>query len=96
MKKILIGLIIAPLFSLNSFAIDFEKGANVKDDVSPRLLRNILRKGNGMIGSTRIVISKDATIPGRYKKKFEEMKLSGETVPSVGAKSDDVIFITSF
>ena len=49
-----------------------------------------------MIGSSRIVISKDAKIPTRFQKKFDEMKLSGETVPSVGDKADDVIFIKSF
>ncbi len=96
MKKILLSLAIAPLFSLNVMALDYVKGSKVKEDVPPRLLRNYIRKGKGMIGSARIVISKDAVIPKKFEETFKQMKLTGETVPTVGAQSDDVIFIKSF
>lgn len=97
MKKLVLTLIAAPLLTINTYAaLDFVKGANVKEDVPPRLLRNSLRKGAGMIGAARIVISKDAKIPPRFQKKFDELKLSGETVPTVGEASPDVIFIKGF
>ena len=35
-------------------------------------------------------------IPPRFQKKFDELKLSGETVPTVGEASPDVIFIKGF
>ncbi len=96
MKKLLLALAIAPMFSLSVMALDYEKGSKVTVDVPPRLLRTVLRKGKGMIGEFHIVISKDAKVPAKMAEKFKQMKLSGETVPTVGPARDNVIFIKSF
>lgn len=94
MKKIILAITI--LFSLTStYALDFVKGANVKD-IHPRILKNLLRSGVDNFEGFKIVLSKDAKIPASFQKKWNERKLSGESIPAQGEASDDVIFIKSF
>jgi hypothetical protein len=95
MKKILITFLIV-LTSTTAFAaLEFEKGSDVPE-IHPRLLRRLLQQGKGTYEGAKIVISKDAVTPSRFQKKWDEKKLSGETVPSIGEAGAKVIFIKSF
>ena len=94
MKKLFFILMTVSLFNA-AYALDFEKGANVPD-IHPRILRNLLKTGIDNFEGKKIVISKDATVPGSFKNKWQERKLTGESVPVVGTAGADVIFIKSF
>ncbi|MAX67783.1 MAG: hypothetical protein QF441_02730 [Bacteriovoracaceae bacterium] len=95
MKKLLI-IITAALFSISAFAIEFEKGANVKD-IHPRMLRKLLIQGKTKApDGSKIKIAPGTQIPSNYRKKWDEIKLSGGDVPSEGSAAADVILIKGF
>ena len=72
------------------FALEYD------GEVPKLVLRKLLLQGKAVYKGKRIVISKDATVPASFQKKWDEKKLTGEDVPSVGEKGADVIFIKSF
>lgn len=74
----------------HAFALDYT------GDVPKLVLRKILLQGKAEYKGKKIVISKDAEVPSSFLKKWDEKRLSGGEVPSVGDPSDDVIFIKSF
>lgn len=83
------------LLTSSVFAIGFEKGANVPD-IHPRLLRSYILKGVDTHEGHKIVYDEKAEVPAKIQKKWQERKLSGESVPLPGTKGPDVIFITKF
>lgn len=95
MKKIIIALLIMATSATSFAALEFEKGSDVPT-IHPRLLRRLLQQGKGTFEGNKIVISKDAKVPARFQKKWDEKKLSGETVPSIGVAGPKVIFIKNF
>lgn len=89
MKKLIL-IIAFTLLSSSVFAIEFT------GDVPQMVLRKLLLQGKASYNGKKIVLSKDATVPASFQKKWDEKKLSGEDIPTVGEPSADVIFIKSF
>ena len=94
MKK-LIYIFLVMAISTTSFAIEFEKGSEVKD-IRPRLLRKLLIQGKTNYEGSKIVIKKGLEIPSSYRKKWDEIKLSGGDIPKEGDGGPGIILITAF
>lgn len=94
MKKL---LLVMTLFSISatSMAITYEKGDG-STDVHPRLLRKALIQGKTNINGMKIVLKEGLSVPPKYQKKWDEIKLSGGEIPSTGSVSANTLMITGF
>ncbi len=89
MRKLL-AILLLMLGTSSVMALEFD------GDVPKMVLRKLLLQGKAEYNGKKIVISKDAKVPDSFQKKWDEKKLSGETVPAVGEPGANVIFVKSF
>lgn len=95
MRNILV-LIVAFLFAFSAQAMTIKIGSKHAGKITEESAKNAINAGSLNVQGVKIVYKKGLTVPTTIKQKWDAAAFSGQTAPSSGEESDDVVFIESF